>query len=101
MTYEEKLLSPKWKEKRSKILERNSFSCQECHNKRIVEISRTGTVKNLVLKDNYLAAMGNKSDSRFRWDKPQYEIIFHTKSGTNISTNIYLEGWEKEKEKKS
>jgi len=31
MTYSEKLKDPRWQKKRLKILERDEFSCQQCH----------------------------------------------------------------------
>lgn len=101
MTYKEKLISPKWREKRLKILERDSFKCRECENKRIVDNSLSSTVKNLNLIDSHFTALANKSDPRFRQDRPKYRITFSTESNKELSTNIYLKGWEKEKEKDS
>lgn len=80
MNYREKLLSTEWREKREKILERDSFTCQECFNKDVANNSKKGIVTNLVCEDNYFTALGNKSDPRFRFEKPKYKITFKTSS---------------------
>lgn len=42
MTYPEQLLTPEWKKKRQKILERDKFSCQNCFNAEIVAQAKKG-----------------------------------------------------------
>lgn len=82
---EDQYQNKEWKFKRKKILTRDNFECQECHNRSVIQKSVKGRILKVAEYRTLLAAL-NMSDELFY--KKAYRIDFLDDLGKEHSQNI-------------
>ena len=81
MSYEQLLGTEEWKERRKKILIRDSYRCVDCKNTKLIAKLKKGTL--LKIEKEAISALGifNRGDSRFDHKKYEYNIVFEYNIG--------------------
>ena len=90
MSYKQLLGTEEWKERRKKILIRDSYRCAVCMNNKLLAKLKKGTL--LKIEKEAISALGifNRGDSRFDHKKYGYNIEFEDNIGALKTENIFM-----------
>lgn len=93
MTYQDQLDDSRWIAKRKTILNRDHNSCRHCNDEAIFEKSQSGQPIKLECLDDFVTALLNASDPRFRPNTPKHKINYKDRGGKTRSSIVFLNGW--------